>query len=966
MDRALIWSLIPGIVAVLFALSLLYLSRRHQWTEIETPLEVLNIHEETEKQANDLKSKLSTFLSKHRWEVLFVSVLLALTIFASFSAPAQLTGKIPNDPNLPGRPFFFVHWQRNHLFLFYNQTAIASNILTGTFALAMTVFAAIRKSPRKVQAGLLWGFMSLAGSAQWMVSSGPQISLGLAVYLLASAGLLIWSILNLKILQKDLEEARPVPFHWEVALVIAIISLAVFGRMYALKSIPYGIEGDEAKWTAEVVWLGLRGELDTNGLYHRDALPVSFFMQTIFHKILGPSLFAARFEVAIFSVIATFIFYLFLRQITAMPLALLASWLLSASIFDISASRLANVESHVKLWPILTLAIFAWALKNKHWAIYSLSGIALALGLLTYDTVLPMVGVMVILVFVEARRQSDTFADTMRNLMALLTPVLLTLPLLVPYLTGRLSYYNIEEKGWDNNGATTLWNHFTDIIVSWFIHPFEDFLYNRNGPLVNAFLLPWLTFGFVAAVAAARRRLPFWTLTWLLLFIFPVPIATHTPLGRVYYPALPAVYILIALGLYVFTRESLRALGNDFRSLVTAISVTILIWLPIFNLFIYFNEVFDFSDRQMRREVAELAWEAASPDNLIVLASIPRANEPLNNEYQMIELFMMDKLPPEELPLAYKNVALEDVLPTLQNISPRPNRSIILDKFTQSELDKRNALKNALDKCFPQAKWTVNKYFDRVDIDTQSLLNPACISTVVSFQRTSTDTFSWSISQGQVNQVDLKCDRLQVDRNWIETESLTPPTGWQVETSFASNWSGNGFLMDNYGSSPIYFDVVKDEVRPVYFWIRYFKRVVDTSPAELTLNGQTRAFSDVSKENTNQWVWEKVGPFTAPAGSYIATLKRPYNDDPTQFIALFVDAIVYTHDPGFSPTDNHFQTLPSRTFNFQDQRNSGIISARFEPGSYRCYVEVTNNQLLLVDAFGFTPAKSGIIEFTIE
>jgi hypothetical protein len=332
----------------------------------------------------------------------------------------------------------------------------------------------------------------------------------------------------------------------------------------------------------------------------------------------------------------------------------------------------------------------------------------------------------------------------------------------------------------------------------------------------------------------------------------------------------------------------------------------------------------------------------------------------------MIELFMMDKLPPEELPLAYKNVALEDVLPTLQNISPRPNRSIILDKFTQSELEKRNALKNALDKCFPQAKWIANKYFDRVDIDAQSLLNPACISTVVSFQQTSTDTFSWSISQGQVNQVDLKCDRLQVDRNWIETESLTPPTGWQVETSFASNWSGNGFLMDNYGSSPIYFDVVKDEVRPVYFWIRYFKRVVDTSPAELTLNGQTRAFSDVSKENTNQWVWEKVGPFTASAGSYIATLKRPYNDDPTQFIALFVDAIVYTHDPGFSPTDNHFQTLPSRTFNFQDQRNSGIISARFEPGSYRCYVEVTNNQLLLVDAFGFTPAKSGIIEFTIE
>ena len=90
-------------------------------------------------------------------------------------------------------------------------------------------------------------------------------------------------------------------------------------------------------------------------------------MQTPFHKLFGPSIFIARFEVAFFSIIATLLFYLFLRRITNIPLALLSAWLLSASIFDISASRLANVESHVKLWPILTLLLLAWAINSPRW-----------------------------------------------------------------------------------------------------------------------------------------------------------------------------------------------------------------------------------------------------------------------------------------------------------------------------------------------------------------------------------------------------------------------------------------------------------------------------------------------------------------------------------------------------------------------------------------------------------------------
>lgn len=965
MDFIPFWSLIPILAAIILALVLFFVSRRLHWQDTEAEPETLSSESEVQLPAGDMRTKILAFLSIHRWEALLVAVVLGLIAISGLSAPTQMMGEIPASPSLPGRPFYFIHWQRNHLFIFFNQTATAINLLTGLAALALTIFAGIRKSPRKIQSALLWGTMALAGSAQWMIADQNQLMIGTALYLLAGAGFLVWCLHNLTAINKDIDEPRPISFRWEVTLVIAIVALASFGRLFALDKVPYGIEGDEAKWTAEVVSLGLRGDPDSNGLYHRDALPISFFMQTAFHRFMGPSLFAARFEVALFSIIATLAFYFLLRQITAMPLALLASWLLSASIFDISASRLSNVESHVKLWPILTLAVFAWALRKRHWATYAIAGIALALGVLTYDTVLPMGLVMAILVIVEARRNSETFVDTLRNLMAMLTPALLTLPFLIPYFTGRLSYYEIENKGWEN-GLVTIKDHFIDVLYNWYVQAGEDFLYNRNGPLLNAFLIPWLTFGVAAAVATFRRRLSSWTLVWFLLVIFPVPIITHSPVGRVYYPALPAAYILAAIGLYVFTRESLRALGSNLRPLVTAISIAVLVWLPLFNLYIYFNEVHDVGDRQMRREVAELAGEAASMDNLIVLASVPKANEPLNNEFQMIELFMMGKLPLEEITTSYKNVPLEEVLLTLHDISPRMNRSVILDKSTQNDRQKRDDLSNAIRLCYPNATWHTGNYFDRVDIDAESLANPACIPSSISLTQTTPNTFAWSLSQGTANQVSLQCSTLQNKRDWVEMETLNLTGGWQTETSFATGWSGDGFIMDNYGSVPLLLDIVQTEELPLYFWVRYYKRVVDNSPAELFFNGETLIFSDINDDQINQWVWEKIGPFNAAAGTSTAAINRPYNEDPSQFIALFIDSLVYTHDPNFNPTGDQTESMQPLSFSYQTERSEGSLIVSFEPGTYRCSIAATSNTGQLIDAFGHAPVKSEIIEFTVE
>jgi hypothetical protein len=341
-----LWSLIPTFVALAGTITLFILARRHRWEEPSITEADTSVENEAEGKstAGDFKSRFGSFIAQHRWELLLAGVGLALTVYLFVFAPVQMTGKISIEPLEPGRPFFFLHWQRNALNIFYYEAATLSNILTGLLALTLVIVSMLRRSRADLRTALLWTLLSLAAAAQWCLGKEPERELGIALYLTAALGFFAWARLTNRQIDASLNKPFKIGRNLEIALVLTVVALAAFGRLFDLQTLPYGIEGDEAKWTGEVVWLGIRGLPDLSGLYHRDALPTSFYMQTPFHKLLGPSIFAARLEVALFSILATLLFYLFLRRLANKPLALLSAWLLSASIFDISASRLANVR----------------------------------------------------------------------------------------------------------------------------------------------------------------------------------------------------------------------------------------------------------------------------------------------------------------------------------------------------------------------------------------------------------------------------------------------------------------------------------------------------------------------------------------------------------------------------------------------------------------------------------------------
>ncbi len=962
MNSVYLWGNSLPLATFVASLILLFIAVRKKW-----PVEIPSTEppDDPEKgilltRQSSIRERIKIFVEKYRWELILGAGISAILLFALIFAPPRLNGEIAIRPHFPGRPFYNLHWVRDFLSTYYDKIWVWSSASLSLICLTLLAWAIMKRSGLGAQFVVLCSALNLAGVGQWLLHVPQHQATGKIFYFIAMYGFGVWAWAAHKRLVKDLER-KPVTQATEVWLILGLLLLTSFNRLYALQAIPYGIEGDEAKWTSEAVNLGIRGVPDGSGEYHRDALPVSYYLQTPLHRLLGASLFAARLTVVLLSIVATLIFYWLLRQISVVPVAVIATYLLSISIFDISASRLANVESFVKIWPVLGLALLALAVRMRRWQVYGLSGLAIALGMLTYDTVWPLFVVVVVIAFIELARQGEKLHARMSSIAALITPTLLALPVLIPYLTSRLDYYEFGEKGLNQDTAVTLAQYFGNVLHTWFIAMNSDFLYNRHGPLLNALLLPLLVLGMVIAFSLIKKKISYWTLLWAGLVIFPVPILTNSPFGRIYYPALPAVYTLVALGLFFFWKETNRFFGVNLKPIIIAGTLVPLIWLPLANLFIYFNEVYDDDDRLMRREIAEFASQAADVDTIILLPATPGADTPLNNEYQMLELFMLKKIPSSELEAAYLYVAPEELM---SGITSKANQyqkiEIIFDK------DKTEALTKTLPLCFPRGTLTEGEFFNRFSLSGSEAKHINCSYVTLKIELEEDNKLNWKLSEGATQRLELHCDVHQADFSWFELEDLYMGNGWQTETEFAPGWNGKGFAMDNYGSGPLALGISPERLQSYYIWVRYYKRTTVESSAYLNIDNNQFQFADINEKELKSWIWERIGPVDIDIDSQIS-ISHIHKDDPQSFMAIFMDSLVITPDIEFSPEANIWDSKSPKVFSFEQPQSNGIVLLDLPPDSYRCKVTV-ESEIPVVDLLGVTSPYviSNTIEFEIR
>jgi hypothetical protein len=577
--------------------------------------------------------------------------------------------------------------------------------------------------------------------------------------------------------------------------------------------------------------------------------------------------------------------------------------------------------------------------------------------MLTYDTVWPLSLVMFLIVLIELARQKEPFLQRSKAIAALLAPTILSIPLLLPYLSSRLSYYQFEEKGLETETKAKLWSLFSNVITTWFVDLRSDFLYNRPGPLLNAIFLPFLVLGLVIALFQIRKKAALWNLLWVALIIFPIPILANSSMGRVYYPALPAIYFFVGLGIFFFWMELDSFLGKNLRPLLIAATLLPLAWLPLANLYIYFNEVSDNVDRQMRREIGEFAAQIADEETLLLLPAVPGANAALNNEYQMLELYMLGNIPSEKLVDSYHYISPSDLLNEIHLQKDFYQNIEIL--FEQGETPE---IAGALRACYPTGKIAEGKFFTRFQIENIASAGIGCASASLRIEEDENNSIYWELEGEKIQEISVSCARRASDFLWLEAENLFMSPGWQTEISFASGWMGTGFARDNYGSAPLRIKQNTEISQDVYVWIRHYKRSIEEAPTHFIVGGVSYPIAEVEGDQLNTWQWERVGPVTVDGDIEFSI---NHEGDADHFMAIFIDSIVISANANFSPEEDLWQETHPLVFSLDKPEREGPLHLDLSPGVYQCFAAIEANTPI-AEMHGKTTVESNQIEVIIR
>ena len=223
--------------------------------------------------------------------------------------------------------------------------------------------------------------------------------------------------------------------------------------------------------------------------------------------------------------------------------------------------------------------------------------------------------------------------------------------------------------------------------------------------------------------------------------------------------------------------------------------------------------------------------------------------------------------------------------------------------------------------------------------------------------------FDWELVNGTTQRLEMLCEVHQTEVDWFEGEDMSMASGWQREKRFAPGWNGTGFVMDNYGSEPLFLRVETEPSSPrSYIWVRYYKRQGDETPVYLTINNSSLPFANIKSEDLNIWRWEKIGPVTLNDDSKLF-ISHPYNGDPLNFMAIFIDSLTITTDAEFSPNINPWEPMHPIVFSFEQPQSSGTVQLDIPSGLYRCKA-IVESDLPVVNMLG--SISSSLVSESIE
>jgi len=731
----------------------------------------------------------------------------------------------------------------------------------------------------------------------------------------------------------DLPQVFSLKRRVEVGLLLLVILLAAFARFYRFDRVPYGIEGDESKWSTKVAADMLAGLDYFDSHYTRKYLPYSYWTQTFFFRLMGVSTRTARWQVAFASLVATALFYLLARKLLGPSGALVATFLMAVSLIDVSASRLSHVESHIKLPEILSFLFLAYAVSTQRWYWYGLTGLAVMLGLLSYDTfflVPAVIGLWLGWRLLVDRRvawlpaRSDWLGKPGRALL-FLAPIGLVARDSWHYISTRSGYHNSIGTSLGRSAARSwdqLWSNLAENLAQTFANfstqRWGDFLYNRDGPIFNAALIPLAALGLVYMFVRWRRGQNGLVPLWFSVTFFTVPVLMGAPYVRVFYPAVPAFCLLAAAALTLFGSTLYRAVEGRARMVLIASAALFLFLVGLTNLYIYFHEVKDFPERIARRQLVDAFSAHLKPGQMVFVPYMPHYDDLAEWEREYLQFTSWGVAPVGEEDNYYQLLPYLDLLPALARLGTSVEGATVLYDHGNSPLAaKRKAIIDAVIRCYPGVRIKRGERIDAVMIPAEGLRTPACMTGVsVTAQTPAAEveanqplTLTWATDPpGVATSVRVEIARQLPGTAWFEAEDLFVGPGWYVEGRFAPNFGGRGYVGDIFQAPDITAQAPLPAPGRYTVWARTHRRLTADMPLTITIGSVSFPAAQHKLQEFDQWRWERLGEVLVELASVPITLHRDYPAG-ARHMSVFIDALAFSQDPTFDPEQGQWPVV---------------------------------------------------------
>ena len=830
---------------------------------------------------------------------------------------------------------------------------------------------------------LLLGAVILAITAQFFIHDG-LIWLGVSTYLASVSGLLVWGYQNPKwrnVFANQLQLNQKGVF----LLLGLVILLTICTHFLDLNSRVYGLEADETKWTVQSWYSAiLRVDIGEFASMHYQHLPVDFWLWSLFLRTFGLNFISARIESAFLGLIAViFLFFLVRTLINSLPVALLSSLLYGLSFIELNASHQALHDTHPAAWTIGSLCFLALGIKHRKLWQFQIAGVLLAFGLLTYETFYPtpMIAVLylLILAFIEVRGRKTSSKDWFKILLVVAWPVIIVfLDLTWPYLLEQAYHFNPFTEALESGAgyfAAIIFDSITTIFMATFSYiKWTDSLINWTGPLINPLLLPFIVIGFAYNIWNFRRPHYAFIMLWYFGEIIPAPVMLGAAWPRIMYFAVPPLMVWGALGLWT-ALSALRVILDSQRFRIAIPVFGLLLAAILVNDYIIFaTRLTDLPERQKRRELADLTMASAKESSFILFPFMPNRDDSVLVESHVL-IYSVAGARGLGLDAAdhYKLVELNLLLPELWLNRNRDGLDVVFDKTSPEEREERQHALDVVLTCYPLVELKYSgRFFDIYRFSSKALQSPKCYSApapdalapkdILAESPTGPVSFQWDTANYQIKSFAFTLERKRDNIFWLEAEDSFKGTGWIPVSDFVNEFTGSGFLLDEWKSGEALYSFEAPQAGQYRVWMRSYKRVINDQHNFIGINGQPAEFA-LNEDPLNQWVWRSVGVYDLPAAAIPLSLTRTYGVD--EQYSVFVDTVVITPDLEFTPDleDGIWDRIVS-SGEINSSADQYVLPRPLASGDYRWKVRVYDG-VSLIDGSGARGVASPYSNFTI-